>query len=258
MKLSENPEFREALNQAISDWEIKNFIVMSKASMLQVGSLEGSLRLRTDEAVTIKFISLESIRSDDDALAKIIDYAKSGRLGGSKDDGTILFHEEIVRHLNNNQTVIVKDKATGKAETRQITVEAISDVNYKLIQTILASLIAGLGLAKEEEEEKTKSLSDTVSRPHAPKGPMGSFSKSNAEVKQMEMKLNEITTGQDQRSKEAREKEKAEQKEQKRRAQEQKELRKENLKWDLKQENIAKERLNTDVQKHVRSKKPGF
>jgi hypothetical protein len=252
MNLNENPELQRVMNQAISGWEMKNFAVLNKASIAQVNSLKGSLRLRSHEAVTIKIISFESIQSNDAALAKVIKYAKSGLLGGMKEDGTLLFHEEIAKHLNDNQTVIIKDKATSKVDTRQITVEAISDVNYKLIQAVLAALLPNSATPETEKEHKIKA---SESKPSQARVTTRSPSPNqNTAIKQMETKLNQITTMQEQRSKEAREKKKAEEKELKRRDEEHKDIRKEGLKWDIKQENIKKEATRIGVQKHDKKK----
>lgn len=247
MKL--NDQAFDALFDTTSQWEAKTFAVISKESMTQLKNLEGTFRLDTGVALKVKFISIESLQGNEEGIAKIKKYAQTGQLGGAKEDGTLLFHEDLAKHINEKQRVVVVNKATGENKETEATVESISDENYQVIKTALAKLGEAFAQPKTQKDDKIK----TPEVPHqkastARTHPLSS-SAANHGVKQMEGQLNDIVTGQDQRAKEAREKEKAEQKEQQRQARKQKELRQDNLKWDIKQEGI-----DQDVQKHDRKK----
>jgi hypothetical protein len=238
-----NFEINEQLHRISSNLGVVEFLYLSKDTKAHLE--EGMLRDLSGEGLVVKTMVIDPNSLNHDELSqkldKITKLAEQCRLGGIQADNTFLVHENFAKPLMGMgvQTIVIKNKESGAAETRQVTVKSISGNTYDVMLKSIHKLAASLERLTMKDDEKENSIpaQETQSPKLDVKSKHPTASISN-QVKQMEKRLNEISTGQGPETQEARKKEEAEKKEQLRQEKQQAYIRKENLKYDLNQENI--------------------
>lgn len=253
-----NRSLHQALNQATADWHVQSFVVLTKDSKQHIDSLEGLLRKDSGEGMVVKLYTLQMLEADPEKMApKISKWIQQGRLGGTTEDGRVLFHEEVAKHLAGNHTFIIKSGGEETTETFEGTVEGISSESYQM-------LAAALELLAEEQSSNKTDIKDKKTGENSP-STKTSLARSGTRTvtPQISLAKNPLTEVfkrqilqriiEQERNIEKSRQEKAAKEKEVRKEREREIIKKENLKEDLAKAAIKQEGIKTDNLKHDRA-----